>query len=462
MELSQVAAAIAARVPIQTGAMGRVLALNASGVTRSDVAEMQLPIQGGMVPPLHALADGQPVPLEVVGTPMPTDTTATLRLALSGTAPFSWQAIDLLPGASAVTPSVTLKLEDANGNPTTGAAVAKVVLANSNVQATFTSGSSGFALTSLLLGGTEAIAGGSLLVQDYADMGGLWRLGNEMDGCTLTPMAVPASTETVEVLDTPGLRARVVFHGAGFDREASLGAGATGLSLAVVTGAAMNTTRTVSFSLAVPKGALLTTSEPAGSEVRPAEHVYTPTFWPAVGWAQVGSVAILLRQSTGVRMSTPGALELMVARDARAEQCDVEGGTGTDTGTHRIEWRIEPAASAAQAEQAAQAYNRPLDLEVVPLDQGSTLDLPRQVSLLGVSGEGIVSALKPADRGSGVILRALLLPGPVTVTLPASLVGKTVTRVDVAERDGMSLGAAGKTIVFDQATYGAIASVRLD
>jgi hypothetical protein len=400
--------------------------------------------------------------MEVVGMVGPTDTTATLRLSLSAMPPFSWRTIDLVPGASTVTPTVMLGLEDNNGQPATGAAVTRVVLANAHVQATWNLGTNGFALTSLKLGGAETIAGDSVLFQDYADMGGLWRLGNEMNGCTLTPMAAPTSNGTVEVLDAPGLVGRVVFHGPDADREASLGPEDTGLSLAVITGAAQNTTRTVTFSLAVPAGAALFTNEPAGFQKRPAERVYTPTFWPAVSWAQVGSVAVLLRQSTGVRMSTPGALELMAARDARAEMCDVEGGSGSDTGKHRIEWRIEPAATPAQAEQAAQAYDRPVDLEVVPLDQAATLDLPRESSLLSVSGAGVVSALKPADRGNGVILRAVLLPGPVTVTLPPELVGKKLTRVDIAERDGASMGVAGTTIVFDQKTFGTIASVRLE
>jgi hypothetical protein len=461
-ELGQVAAAIAMRVPVQTGAVARVLALNGAGVAQSDVAELTLPITAGMVPPLHALADGQPVPLEVVGTPLPTDTTATLRLGLTGLAPFSWRAIDLLPGASTVTPAVTLALEDAKGAPATGAAVTRVVLSNASVKATWNDlGKGGFALTSLLLGGVEALAGASGRVHDYEDMGGLWRLGNEMNGCSLTPLDEAPASETVEVLDATGLEARVVFHGATADREAALGAGATGLSFAITTGAATSTTRTVSFSLAVPETALLTTSEPAGSEQHPWERVYTPTFWAAVGWAQVGGLGIFLRQSTGVRMSTPGQIELMAVRDAQTEQCDVEGGTGSDTGIHRIEWLLAPAANAVAAEAAAQAWNRPIDLEVVPLAQAPTLDLPRAEQLLGVTGAGVVSALKPADRGDGVILRALLMPGPVTVTLPPALVGKQMTQVDVAERDGASLGVAGKTVVFDQATFGAVASVRL-
>ena len=414
------------------------------------------------MPPLRALAGGSEVPLQVVGTPQPTDTTATIRLGLSAMPPFSWSAVDLVPG-TATPPAavVSLSLEDANGAPATGTAVARVVLSNGSVTATWSDGGSGFVLTSLLLGGKETIAAGSVVLNDYADQGGLWRLGNEMNGCSLTPMAPPPPAETVEVIEADGVFADVVFHGADADREASLAAGAIGLDLAVTTGAAMATTRTVSFSLAVPAGAVLTTSEPAGSAARVAERIYTPTFWPAVGWAEVGDTAILLRQSTGVRMSTPGAVELMAARDARQEQCDVEGGDGSDTGTHRIEWRIQPASTAAEAEQVSQAFNRPIDLEVVPLAQAATLDLPAATSLLGVSGDGIVSALKPADRGGGVILRAVLMPGPVTVTLPASLAGKQMTRVDVAERDGTSLGTAGTSLVLDPKTFGAIASVRL-
>jgi hypothetical protein len=461
-ELAQVAAAIAQRIPIQPGAIARVLALNGSGVAQSDAMTFPLPITGGVVPPLRALAGGQDVPVEIVGTPLPTDTTATIRLGLPGMQPFSWRAVDLVVGqGTRPEPLVTLALLDMNGAPATGAAVTRVVLSNASVTATWNSGAGGFVLTSLIMNGKESLAGSSVVLNDYADMGGLWRLGNEMAGCTLTPMSAPPPAETVEVLDATGLGACVVFHGADADREASLTAGATGLSLAVTTGAAMGTTRTVSFSLAVPRDAALTTAEPAGSTVRPAEHIFTPTFWSAVGWAQVGDLAILLRQSTGVRMSTPGALELMAARDARVEQCDVEGGDGSDTTIHRIEWRIQPASTAAEAEQAAQAFNRPIDLEVVPLTQAPTLDLPGETSLLGVSGAGIVSALKPADRGGGVILRAVLMPGPVTITLPPSLVGKQMTRVDVAERDSAPLGTAGTTLVLDRETFGAIASVRL-
>jgi len=462
-ELNQVAAAIAQRVPVTAGTiLARVLALNASGLARSDVGEIALPISNGVVPQMQAVSGGQPVPMEVVGTPLPTDAFVTLRLDLPQVPSFSWRAIDILPGASSVAPSVTVGLEDATGAPATGSSVTRVVLSNGSVKATWNQGATGFALTSLLLGGIETIAAPSGVIHDYTDQGGLWRLGNEMAGCALTPIPEPTPVESVEVLETPGLVARVVFHSPSADREVALTAGATGLSFAITTSAAIGTMRTVGWSFATSASAMLTTSEPAGSAVHPAEYVYSPTFWSAVGWAQTGNVAVLLRQSTGVRMSNPGQVELMAVRDARLEQCDIEGGTGSDTDTHRIEWMLAPATTALAAEQAAQGWNRPLDLEVVPLTQAATLDLPAQASLLTITGSGTISAFKPADRGGGVVLRALLTPGPVTVTLPASLVGKHVTQVDVAERDGAARGVAGTTLVLDAATYGSIASVRLD
>jgi hypothetical protein len=169
--------------------------------------------------------------------------------------------------------------------------------------------------------------------------------------------------------------------------------------------------------------------------------VYAPTFWPAVGWAQTGEWAVLLRQSTGVRMDTPGALELIAARDARQEGCDVLGGTGSDPGTHRIEWRIVHVADATAAELAAQVFDRPLAIVAVPTaPAGSTLAAGG--SLLTIDGGGIVSTIKPAERGAGVIVRVQLLVGAATVHLSSLLPHGTITSADLAERDLDGLPAA--------------------
>jgi hypothetical protein len=299
-----------------------------------------------------------------------------------------------------------------------------------------------------------------LSFNDYADQGGLYRLGNEMSGCAFTPMAQTAGPSSVQVLENTPLVARVAFIAPSGTIEASLGAGQPGLDVAVTTGAAESTTRTVSILVDAPSGAAMTTSSPAGWQVRPAQHVFGPTFFPAVSWIQVGGWAVLLRQSTGVRMSTPGQLELMVARDARSEQCDVLGGTGTDTSTHRIEWRIQPAAQIADAARAAQAFDRPVDLMVVGTAQAVTTDLPPVQSLVTIGEGAIVSAVKPAERGPGVVVRALLTTGPATLKLLGPLAGKEVQRVDLAERSGPSLGAVD-AVMLDPAQLGLIAGLRV-
>jgi hypothetical protein len=460
-ELGQIAAALAPRIPMTPGAEARILAFNASSAARSDVAEALVPLAGGISLPLRAVVNGQPAPVEVVGTPKATDTAETLRVALAAVPPWSWTAIDLLPGDAPPASEVTLEQLDASGAPATGAAVARVVLSNAHVRAQLDRGDAGFALTSLSIDGVEGIAAPSLLVVDYQDDGGLWRLGNEMPGCQLAPLPAAPGPSTAQVLESTRLEARVAFSGPTFTVEVSLGAGASGLDVAVVTGAAQGTTRTVSLALAVAPGAPLRTSSPAGWQERPAQRVYDPTFYPAVAWTQVDRWAVLLRQSTGARMSEPGRLELMAARDARSEHCDVMGGTGSDPGPHRIEWRIERAASVAEAERAAQAFDRPLALELVGTQQAATTDLARQSSLVSVDGDGVVSALSPAERGDGAVLRVLLLPGPAQVHLSPAFVGKQLGVVDLGERDGKALGVATDTLALDPATYGSVAAFRL-
>ncbi len=59
-------------------------------------------------------------------------------------------------------------------------------------------------------------------------------------------------------------------------------------------------------------------------------------------------------------------------------------------------------------------------------------------------------------------MRALLLPGPLTLRLPASLAGKRASLVDLAERPLRDLGTAGESLTLDAATGGSIVTVRLE
>jgi hypothetical protein len=455
---AEVADALGRRLPANADAVARLVAFNPAGVAVSGVVDVRF---GDPLPPVHAVADGRSVPLEVLRG---RGHAITLRFAVADLPPLGWRAVDLVPGAAPADARVTLQLSDDAGRPASGAAVTRVVLANERVRAEWRR-ADGWALAVLQIDGADALADRSFTVGDYADQGGLWRLGNEMDGCTLTPLAPPdgeAAGETVQVLDRSRLSARVAFVGPSATREARLDAGDAGLQLALTTAARMATTRTATFRFAVAADAPLRTSLAGGFAERVPSRVYTPTFWPAVEWVSVGPWAILLRQSTGARLSASGEAELMAARDARSEHCDLEGGMGSDPGSHRIEWVVTRADDPAAATRAAQAFNRPPLVARASAASGAA-DLPVQGSLAGVDadGAGVITALKPAERGGGVILRALLLPGPLTVHLGPALAGRARTRTDAVERDLEPLDGVGDTLVLDRERFGAIATVRL-
>jgi alpha-mannosidase len=150
----------------------------------------------------------------------------------------------------------------------------------------------------------------------------------------------------------------------------------------------------------------------------------------------------------------------MAVRWAPSEQCDIEGGMGDDPDVHRIEWMLTQAATAAAAARAAQSFNRPLAFLRSDGTRGSGA-LVAEGSLVSVDGDALISALKPAERGDGVILRALLLPGPATIHLSPALSALSRTRTDALERDLDDLGAGSDTLTLDAATFGSIATVRL-
>jgi hypothetical protein len=171
-----------------------------------------------------------------------------------------------------------------------------------------------------------------------------------------------------------------------------------------------------------------------------------------VDWVSAAQWTVLLRQSTGARLSSAGDVELMAMRWAPSEQCDVEGGMGDDPDVHRIEWMVTAAATPARAARAAQRFNRPVEWVAAAGGDGS---LPAMGSLATLDGEGLITALKPAERGDGVIVRALLLPGPVMIS--TDLPHQTITRTDALERDL----AAASGLTLDHDTFGAIATLRL-
>jgi hypothetical protein len=477
-----VAAALAARLPATAGGVARLLVLNASGATRTEVVEATVDLPPAPPPDVHAAAEGQNVPLEVLPA-APGDTTTRVRLLVQDVPSFGWQAIDIMPGPPPAGPPpapVTLTLTDAGGNPASGDAVTRITLDNGQVAARLerlpppapggAAVPAGFALTQLTVAGQEQLGGPSLFAVDHHDEGGLWRTGNETPPCTFAELAPSAASPatTVTVLEQSPLLVRVAIDDGTTVRELALAAGAGGLEVAVTTTAVMPQTRIVRLFVArdgsgggnVP---VLECSQPAGYLTHPGQRLFDPTFFPAVEWTRAGALAVLLRQSTGVSLDAASdQLDLMAVRDARAERCDVEGGTGTDTDPHRIEWRLQPATSPADAARAAQAFNRPLAVMAVAGGVASGATLPLQGQLISADGDGLITALKPATRGTGLIVRALLLGSSLTLSAGPTLATLTWTATDLAERPPAVAAAGGSwPIALSRADHGALVTLRL-
>jgi hypothetical protein len=398
--------------------------------------------------------NGEVVPMEVID--------GGLRIEVDGLQPFSWRTVELKMGPMSISPGVTLALLDSSGQPASTVTAVRVVLQNERVRAQWDKNGA-FALTSVTIDGAEALSGPSFLPKDYRDQGGLYRMGHEMaaGGCTTTELTADPDAgvdETVQVLEQSGYRTRIAFVAADSTREAWLDTGGYGLNLAFTGAAGVGITRDITFSFAADGGTNLT-SLAGGYHAPGADRVYLPTWWPAVEWASSGPWALLLRQSTGVRFQAGGGLEVMAVRDAGVERCDVLGGTGTDPDVHRIEWELVRADTPVVAMQHAQGFNRPLVGVQVDAPTHPTVDADGTV--LSFEGDGMVTAIKPADRGDGVVVRALLMPGPVTLHLGPSFKGREVVRIDAAERDIEVLGPVGASIVLDREHFGPIATIRV-
>ncbi|MBS2021790.1 MAG: hypothetical protein JST92_05230 [Deltaproteobacteria bacterium] len=446
---AQLVTELAKHLPANAAALTRLVVLNPSGAAQGGAVDAEVVLPAGTGTALHAAVSGAPVALEVLAAQTQTDGTERLRVRVdvSTMNALGWRAVDLLAGAASTTPAVTAQLLDASGQPATGSAVSQVILSGVRLRAQLDRGAQGFALTSLKFDGAEQLSGPSVILGDYADQGGLWRLGMEMQGCSLSPLPAPAQPDVAELLDASALSVRVAFHAASSTFEASISSNSAALDLAMTTGAPQaGATRTTTFALA--PSSTLRTSQAGGYLDRVEQYLYTPTYWPAVSWASIGGAALLLRQSSGVRLSTSGALEILTARDARAEVCDAEGGSGSDPLPHRTEWRLVAAASPSEAERAAQRFNRPLEAWQVAASGDGTQ--PLEQSLVQVEDNAALLALKPADRGDGLILRVEAMPGPVVLHFAKVLQGKLFIADDALERDQLLLGAVQDPIEIDR------------
>ncbi len=435
----RVLAAFTARVDTQSIATGDVVVVvNPGPVVRSAVVEVPLAAAG----PVRARADGATLPAQAV------DAERVAFLAADVPA-FGWRTFSVEPGA------------EQGATATLGADTAQ--LSTGNLDARFERGGEGWSLRSLVVDGTELLAGASLVWVAYTDAGGQYRIGSERPDCAdggfaeLTRIGMDTLTLVESGPARVTLRGTATIDDRPLTIDISAAARSTRLELRVTGAAATDRTIMLRVEPAAPDDALVM-GVPAGIVTRPLAHHYQPSLWPAVTTVSRGELAVHLGQSTGVHGTADGALEWVLFRNALSEPiCDDVGPSGTEdveaTLVFSLGRRARSAAGAADV-AASMALTRPLRAVATDRHAG---ELTPTGQLIAIEGDAVVAtALKPASRGDGLVLHLLRLGSePRSVQIRrGTLPWDTVTRPDLLERDDVAAGELtedGVTMTLDAA-----------
>jgi alpha-mannosidase len=274
--------------------------------------------------------------------------------------------------------------------------------------------------------GREMIAPGEVAndIVIYEDQGGLYRFGNEMARCGLTPnpryASVAAIPEEAEILEAGPLRVvvrtRVQHEGAEVTRVYTLVADEPFLRIEAV-GAA-------------PAGTSVMVHVPLAGEVDELVHG-TPSHWdakaPERGWYGLTFEAVhdfaMARAAGHVRgavfragvsawaATSQGLLIGVLWRNANFEKCDVYGPAGTDPDPHVIRFALRVPSGLGSPESGT-ALRESLSFANPLLSRPASGDgrLPPSLSIASVPLPAILTAVKPAERDSGGMVLRIYQP----------------------------------------------------
>ena len=319
---------------------------------------------------------------------------------------------------------------------------------------------------------TSLLGGLSNDLVSYLDLGGLWRMGMEFVGGAWKELQ-RASRQTVPIQVEEGkdgleITSSVVLDGQTLRRWMWLRSDTPLIRCRVVGQATQGHSITVRFEtgLAAEK---LVMDTPGGLVGRPSRRFYDPTFWPLHQFAHLQDsangrgLAILQRLPGAISFQPGGGLELVAMRNATHETAfGLIGLPANPASGHEYEdyafeygllftsggdWRVNDVY------RAARDFAR-------PAGEAALRDLAGSLVTTG-SADVYVTAVKPASRGAGIILR-LYSPcvpdGPLWVRAPQFKIAGAAL-CDARERDLEPLAVQDGAV---QVTMtGTIATMRL-
>lgn len=287
---------------------------------------------------------------------------------------------------------------------------------------------------------------------NYKDSGGLWRMGHEYRGGTLEEVArasdSPARLQVRELNDSLEISCVTQLDGQTVHRTLWFYNDTPVIRFRVEGRAAKRRTVTVRFNTSISADQIVMDT-PGGVIRRPIQKYYDPTFWPTQHFAHIQGnteaygLGLFLDMPGAISYHTDGHIELVALRNATREKA----------------YGFLPllAMPVTTHEHSVQIFDYALlftshgdwrenDIPIISLSIRDKLwavtgypkihELAYSIVTTNRS-DVVVTTIKPASRGDGLIIRLYTLtsPGePVTVTMRDQIV-KTAFLCDARERD---------------------------
>jgi hypothetical protein len=310
----------------------------------------------------------------------------------------------------------------------------------------------------------------------YRDSGGLWRMGHEYCGGSLKEAGRSSDRPApVDVHDHDGCleaTCTVDVDGQTIRQLLRFSSDSPAVRFRVEGQAAKRRTVTIRFGTGLAPSQMAMDA-PGGIVLRPLQKIYAPTFWPAQSFvhfqdsASGRGVALCLAMPGAVACQPDGTLELVALRNATSERAfgflPLLGMTvsGHEQSRHVCEYALLFTEAGDWRENSIPLMAR--ELLARPWDPSAHAELRELAASLVTTNrpEVMVTAVKSASRGSGIIVR-LCTYAPVGLPVDVSVRGRPLKAAflcDARERDLEPLQVTGQSVRLTMP--GAIASVRL-
>ncbi|MCJ7737424.1 MAG: hypothetical protein MUQ10_08945 [Anaerolineae bacterium] len=310
----------------------------------------------------------------------------------------------------------------------------------------------------------------------YRDSGGLWRMGYEFRGGTWREAArasqrsaqleVREHDDSLEIVCATDLAGETIHRRMWFRDDTPV------IRCRVEGRAAEGHSVVVRFATGL-SSSTLTMDTPGGVAVRPPMRFYDPTFWPLQRWVHLqddrdGRGLALLQSLPGaVSYQAEGTLELVALRNAPREtaygviKLPANPASGHETESTTFDYAFLFTSVGDWRDNGIPEMSRSIAFDPWDDLERGALPTPVATDVTTDRSDVWVTAVKPASRGDGVIVR-LTAPAvpetPVTVTARHLLVTGAFL-CDARERDLVPLNVQDGTV--QVVMTGTVATIRL-